>query len=94
MRVGATFQPELCCVVGEGFGMPRDELLVPGGRPGAPLTGLRDTADLAQDAGQQGRVLRVVGGDCQRLQQGEGRICLTQLGLDLGQVAPRRSVVG
>ena len=51
MRVGTRLQPELRRVVGEGLGMTREEFVVARCRPGAPLTGLLHTADLAQDAG-------------------------------------------
>lgn len=52
MRVGTGLQPELRRVVGEGLGMPHEEFVVSGCRPGAPLAGLRDTAALAQDAAE------------------------------------------
>lgn len=51
MRVGTRFQPELGRVVGEGLGVMREEFVVARCRPVAPLTGLLQTADLAQDAG-------------------------------------------
>ena len=94
MRVGTRLQPELRRVVGEGLGMPREEFVVARCRPGAPLTGLLHTADLAQDAGKLCRVIGVVGGDCQRAQPGDRRVGLAQRSLDLGQMALRRSVVG
>jgi hypothetical protein len=50
IRVGTRLQPELRRVVGESLGMTREEFVVARCRPGAPLTGLLHTADLAQDA--------------------------------------------
>ena len=88
----AYLEPEFRRVVGEGLEMPRDQFVVARRRVVAPLTGLRHTANLTQDAGELSRVIGIVGGDRQWEQPGNRGVGLAQGSLDLGQMALRGSV--
>ena len=77
MRVGSRFQPELRRVVSEGLEMPREEIVVPGFCPGAPLPGLGDAAHLGQNAGE----LRRVTGSSELIFSGRSRAIAASVGL-------------
>jgi len=90
--VPAYLEPEFRRVVGEGLEMPRDQFIVARRRLVAPLTGLRHTANLTQDAGELSRVIGIVGGDRQWAQPGNRGVGLAQGSLDFGQMTLRGSI--
>jgi hypothetical protein len=60
-------EPEFRRVIGEGFRVAHDQLVVARPRQSTPLAGFLPSSELAQDAGELRRVVRIIRGDRQRV---------------------------
>ena len=86
LRVATDPEPKFRRVIGEGCRVARDQFFIARGGAGAPQAGFVSLSGCAQDAGQLGGIVGIVGGDRQRPQPSDRGIGLAEGGLGLREM--------
>jgi hypothetical protein len=84
VAIAADRQPEFGGMVGEGLLVTGQEFVIAGFGPGSPSLCLLRLAGVTQDAGELGRIIRVVGCERQRPKSRNGRQRLPEGSIEFG----------